>query len=60
MMLKETGISALRNKVVHKSGYRPTRDEAEQAHEEAQSILFPLTWLLDLHDEINWYMMRQS
>ena len=60
MMLKETGISALRNKVVHKSGYRPTRDEAKQAHEEAESILFPLTWLLDLHDEINWYRMRKS
>ena len=60
MMLKRTGINVLRNKVVHKSGYRPTRDEAEQAHEEAESILFPLTQLLDLHDEINWYRMRES
>lgn len=60
IMVEKTGINALRNKVVHKSGYRPTRDEAEQAHEEAQSILFPLTRLLDLHDDINWYRMRQS
>ena len=58
MMLKKTDINGLRNKVVHKSGYRPTREEAEQAFEEAQSILLPLTWFLDLHDEINWYRTR--
>ena len=60
IIVEKTEINVLRNKVVHKSGYRPTRDEAEQAHEEAESILFPLTWLLDLHDEINWYRMRKS
>ena len=60
MMVKKTGINALRNKVVHKSGYRPTREEAEKAHEEAKSILFPLTSYLKLHDDINSYWMRQS
>jgi hypothetical protein len=54
--LKATSINSLRNRVVHKQAYRPTREEAKDALEEARSILFPLTSRLDLHDEINWYM----
>ena len=56
--LKSTTINTLRNRVVHKQAYRPTREEAEAALEEARSLLFPLTSRLDLHDEINWYMRR--
>jgi len=56
--LKATTINRLRNRVVHKHAYRPTREEVAAALDEARSILFPLTSHLDLHDEINWYMRR--
>lgn len=56
--LKSTTINILRNRVVHKQAYRPTREEAEAALEEARSLLFPLTSRLGLYDEINWYMRR--
>jgi hypothetical protein len=54
--LKATTIHTLRNRVVHKQAYRPTREEVEAAIDEARSILFPLTSHLQIHDEINWYM----
>ncbi len=54
--LKATTIHTLRNQVVHKQAYRPTREEVEAALDEARSTLFPLTSHLQLHDEINWYM----
>lgn len=54
--LKATSIHTLRNQVVHKRAYRPTREEVDAALEETRSILFPLTSLLRLYDEINWYM----
>ena len=53
--VKKTKINQLRNKVAHKIGYRPTRIEADEAWKEAKSTLFPLTRLLRLHDEVNWY-----
>ena len=53
--VRDTNINKLRNDVVHESGYRPMREEAEEALEEARSVLFPLTWCLDLHDDITWY-----
>jgi hypothetical protein len=53
--LKGTNIHKLRNQIVHKSAYRPTRDEVDEALRETRSILFPLTSQLQLHDEINWY-----
>ena len=54
--LKATSINTLRNRVVHKQAYRPTREEVEAALQETRSILFPLTSHLQLYDEINWYM----
>ena len=54
--LKATTIHTLRNRVVHKQAYRPTRAEVDAALEEARSILFRLTSHLQLHAEINWYM----
>jgi hypothetical protein len=56
--VKSTAINTLRNQVVHKQAYRPTREEAEVALEEARSLLFPLTSRLGLYDDINWYMRR--
>ena len=55
MCIKRIKINQSRNKVVHKIGYRPTRTEAEEAWKEAKSTLFPLTYLLNLHDDANWY-----
>jgi hypothetical protein len=52
--VKSTAINTLRNRVVHKQAYRPTREEAE----EARSLLFPLTSRLGLYDDINRYMRR--
>jgi hypothetical protein len=56
--LKATSIHVLRNQVVHKRAYRPTRQEVDEALEEARSLLFPLTSHLGLCDEINWYMRK--
>ena len=57
--LKSTDLNDVRNRVVHKQGYRPTEQEATKYFEEAKSILFPLTRRLDLRDEINWYVSRR-
>ncbi len=54
--LKDTSINTLRNHVVHKQAYRPTREVVEEALKKTRSILFPLTSHLQLHDEINWYV----
>lgn len=56
--LKATSIHTLRNSIVHKQAYRPTREEVEAALKETRSILFPLTSHLQLHDDINWYMRK--
>lgn len=56
--LKATSINTLRNHVVHKRGYRPTRTEVEAALAETRSILFPLTARLKLYDDINYYMRK--
>ena len=53
--IRRTNIHELRNEVVHKEGYRPTRTEAEDALGEALSVLLPLTWQFDVHDDVNWY-----
>lgn len=58
MALKKTKIHELRNNVAHKSAYRPTRHEVEEAIKEARSILFPLAKYFDLHDDINFYSRR--
>jgi hypothetical protein len=50
----------LRNQVVHKSAYRPTLDEVNDALKETREILFPLGQLLDIRsDDLNWYMRRR-
>lgn len=54
--LKGTSIHTLRNQVVHKRAYRPTREQVDAALEETRSILFPLTSQLRLYDDVNWYM----
>lgn len=53
--VKTTNINTLRNSIVHKQAYRPTREEVEKAFKETRSILFPLTYYLQLYDDINWY-----
>lgn len=54
--LRDTTIHELRNRVVHKQAYRPTREEVEDILKETRCILFPLTYRLRLHDDPNWYM----
>lgn len=48
MKLKKTRVNEMRNEVIHKVGYRPTREEAEGALDEARSIILPLTGGLEL------------
>lgn len=60
MELKSSNIGRVRNDVVHKQAYRPTREETEEYFEQAKSIVLTLTSLLDLHDSLNWYIMRSS
>ena len=53
--LKATSIHRLRNRIVHKEAYRPTRDEAESALKDTENILFSLQGHLQLHDDIEYY-----
>jgi len=57
--LKASDINTLRNNVVHKQAYRPTREEVAAALNETRSILFPLTSHLQLYDDVNWYMRKK-
>ena len=43
LRLKEIDINELRNRVVHKEGYRPSREEVEKSFKEAQEIIFDLS-----------------
>ncbi len=54
---KKVGVHTLRNRVVHKQAYRPTREEVRTALEEAKSVLLPLTSHLQLQDDINFYLL---
>lgn len=56
LRLKGTNINDLRNEVVHKQAYRPTRQQAEAALDEARNILFPLSHLLNIHDDLSLYV----
>ena len=53
--VKATKTHELRNHVVHKQAYRPTRVEVEAALKETRKILLPLTRCLNLCDDVNWY-----
>ena len=56
LAIKNTNVNEVRNRVVHKSAYRPTCEEAGMVLKEGRSILFPLGSILELHDDINWYL----
>lgn len=53
--IKETEINTLRNKIIHKQAYRPTREEVDRAFEEAKTIMNELTFHLKLYDNIAFY-----
>ncbi len=58
LILKKLNASTIhkkRNNVIHKDAYRPSKDEAEAALAETKSILMPLTFILDIQENINWY-----
>ena len=57
--LNRSKINELRNRVVHKRGYRPTLEETEEALDKTRSVVFPLTSRLDIRDDLNWYMRRK-
>lgn len=54
-VVKNTEINTLRNKIIHKQAYRPTREEVEKAFEEAKTTLNELTYHLKLYDNIAFY-----
>ena len=56
--LNRSKIQALRNDIVHKKGYRPTREEAKNSLDEAKEIIMPLTSMLNLHDDPYWHYSR--
>ena len=56
MAVRDTKIHEIRNRVVHKGAYRPTRAEEQLAYTEATDTLIPLTSYLDLNDEIDYYV----
>jgi hypothetical protein len=45
---------------VHKDAYRPTKEEAAAAFEEARVILFWLKNQLDISDDLAWYQVTSS
>ena len=53
--LSRVVIHKLRNKVVHKQGFRPKRQQIESALKETRCILFPMSSRLGLRDDPNWY-----
>jgi len=58
LRLDATKVNELRNRVVHKDAYRPTREEAKSLHEEAEHILDGLTSRLRLRGDGPWYASR--
>ncbi|MGD9873790.1 MAG: hypothetical protein AB7T27_05925 [Kiritimatiellia bacterium] len=58
--IKHATVNTLRNEVVHKRAYRPKRGETKEAMDTARSTLLHLSYLLDLHDNVNMYRMASS
>lgn len=56
MGVKATKTHCLRNKVIHKHAFRPQRDDARKALDEARA----LTGYLKLYDDITWYRKREN
>jgi hypothetical protein len=54
--IKKSKINEMRNLVVHKRAYRPSREEVDLAYKGTTDTLFPLTIRLDLNDEIDHYL----
>jgi hypothetical protein len=52
----DANINSLRNKVVHKDAYRPTRDESWSAYEDACRVLFGLTAALRIRGSAEFYI----
>jgi hypothetical protein len=61
LRLKSCKVPQKRNDVVHKSAYRPTLNEVNEALKETREILFPLAPALRVHiDDVNWYMRQRT
>ncbi len=55
--LRGTSLDRLRNQVVHKEAYRPSRVEAEKALESTRGLLFPLAQAVRIPaEDANWYL----
>lgn len=54
--LASVQVHKLRNRVVHKAGYRPTRQEVQACLDEANTIIHGLTSRLKLSGDANWYL----
>jgi hypothetical protein len=52
----DANINSLRNKVVHKDAYRPTREESWSAYEQATETLFGLTAALRIRGGAEFYI----
>lgn len=49
-------VHRLRNSVIHKSGYRPKREEVDAAFTEAKRLIHGLTSALKLGGDAGWYL----
>jgi hypothetical protein len=59
--LRSCNVPKLRNNVVHKSAYRPTLGEVNDALKETREILFPLGQLLDVRiDDVDHYVRPRT
>jgi hypothetical protein len=54
--LKDVDVNELRNQIVHKDAYRPSREISEEKHKEARSLLFWLKVRFNINDDLVWYV----
>lgn len=55
--LKDNSVASLRNQVVHKVAYRPTRAEVEAALTETRELLFPMAQAARIiGEDSDWYL----
>ncbi|MDP1675637.1 MAG: hypothetical protein Q8L88_02135 [Bacteroidota bacterium] len=51
LRLKNTQVNILRNRIIHKYGYRPTVEEVESSKDETEQILFGIDYCLGVLNE---------
>jgi hypothetical protein len=59
LLLKRVTVHETRNRIVHKDAFRPTKEQAYDAHKEAGDILFWFKQKFDISHDPVWYQITQ-